>query len=262
MRSLVVSLVALSAFAQQPGRGPSQPRYAAPAPYDFNDHLGGWQSMFDGSSLKGWEGPMQYWRVEDGSVVASAKDADKQPPVYLFWGGGDLKDFEFKTEIKLEGKGGNSGVQFRAARLGKTEKPLSEWESRGYQADYDFINEQTGALIECCAGPRRGVPPRRFKASMGQAVRTALTDADKDTVIGSTGDPAELLKTIHVGDWNQMHVIVRGTTMEYFLNGRLMSVLIDDNPKMFVDHGELAIQLEGNGDRKVSYRNLWLKKLP
>ena len=266
---LLLAGLALSSaclFAQTPapatpgGRGP---RYVEPAPYNFNDHSGGWLSMFDGATLKGWEGPMEYWRVEAGAIVASAKDADKQPPVYLFWGGGDLKNFEFKTEIKLEGKGGNSGVQFRAARLGKVpDKKLSEWESRGYQADYDYINEQTGALIECCSGPRRGVPPRRFKAGMGLAVRTALTDNDQDTVIGTPGNPEELKKLVHVGDWNEMHVIVRGTTMMYFLNGRLMSVLVDDNPKMFVDHGELCIQLEGNGDRKVSYRNMWLRKLP
>lgn len=236
--------------------------YATPTPYNFNDASGGWKSLFDGSTLKGWDGPMDVWRVENGAIVAQAKAEDRLPPVYLFWAGGDLKNFEFKTEIKLEGQGGNSGVQFRAARLGKIEKKYSEWESRGYQADYDYINDQTGSLIECCMGPRRGVPPRPDKAGMGFAVRTALTENGKPTVIGSLGDPDELRRLIRVADWNELHVVARGDTMMYFINGHLMSALIDDNPKMFVDHGEICIQLEGSGDRKVSYRNIWLKVLP
>ncbi len=41
-----------------------------------------------------------------------------------------------------------------------------------------------------------------------------------------------------------------------------MSVLIDDHPTMFVDHGVLAIQLEGRGENRASFRNLWIKNLP
>ena len=235
------------------------PRYVDPQPYNFNDHAG-WQSMFDGKTLKGWEGPMDVWRVEDGAIVSSSTAANPNGSVYLYWGGGDLKNFEFKTEIKLEGEGANSGVQFRAQLLGKTDKKNSEWESIGYQADYDYVNTQTGALIECCAGPRRGRPPRPFKASMGQIIR--VTDDDlKPVLIGSTGDPAALKASVHTGDWNELHIIIRGRFMLYFLNGKLMSEVIEDSSK-FVDGGRLSIQLEGRGDTKVSYRTLWLKTLP
>src|SRR5581483_10024982 len=97
------------------------PRYVEPQPYDFNDHTG-WQSMFDGKTLKGWNGPMESWRVENGAIVSSQTAANPQGSVYLYYGTTPLKDFEFKTEIKLEGEGGNSGVQFRAQMLGKTDK--------------------------------------------------------------------------------------------------------------------------------------------
>jgi len=43
--------------------------------------------------------------------------------------------------------------------------------------------------------------------------------------------------------------------------GRLMSVLTDDHPIIFVDHGPLALQLEGRGEKAASFRNLWLKNL-
>ena len=50
--------------------------------------------------------------------------------------------------------------------------------------------------------------------------------------------------------------------MMYFINGHLMSVLLDDDPAMFVDQGEICVQLEGSGDNKASFRNLWIKNLP
>lgn len=271
--ALAACLLACStvAMAQQPpsaGGGPPggaarPPRYIEPTPYNFADHEG-WTSMFDGKSLDGWEGPMDVWRVEDGAIVSSDR-ADNPTPngsVYLFWkgkDGGDLADFEFKTQIKLEGEKANSGVQFRALLLGKTDKKRSEWESFGYQADMDYGNTQTGALIECCLGPRRGPSPRPFRASMGMSLRTAPAASGAPSLLGSTGDPSALKASIHVGDWNQLHVIARGHTLFYYLNGRLMSTVVDDDPVRFIAHGRLAIQLEGGGDRKVSYRDMWLK---
>lgn len=272
---LVSSGVALAQQAVPGGAGvpaatsaPSArpPRYIEPTPYNFADHVG-WTSMFDGKTLVGWEGPMDVWRVEDGAIVSSDTANNPRPngSVYLFWkgkDGGDLGDFEFKTEIKLEGEKANSGVQFRAVLLGKTEKRFSEWESFGYQADMDYPNVQTGALIECCSGPRRGPSPRPFKAAMGMSLRTGPTAGDAPSLIGVIGDAAALKKTIHVGDWNELHVIARGHALFYFMNGYLMSTVIDDDPARYIAHGRLAIQLEGGGDRKVSYRNMWLKTYP
>lgn len=260
---LAVCLLCPALAAAQKAPASRPPRYIEPTPFNFADHEG-WSSMFDGRTLAGWEGPLDVWRVEDGAIVSSDTAENPVPngSVYLIWkgkDGGDLADFEFKTEIKLEGRQANSGVQFRAQMLGKTEKKNSEWESFGYQADMDFGNVQTGALIECCAGPRRGPAPRPFKASMGTALRTAPIASGAPSVIGTIGDPTALKASIHVGDWNQLHVIARGHSLFYFLNGVLMSTIVDDDPLRFLSHGRLAIQLEGSGDRKVSYRNLWLK---
>jgi hypothetical protein len=105
------------------------------------------------------------------------------------------------------------------------------------------------------------VPPRPDRAFRGQVVRTAVADGQKPSLLATIGDP-DVLKTYwRVGDWNQIHVIARARTMLYFINGHLMSVLIDDHPTMFVDHGVLSIQLEGRGDNTAAFRNLWLKNL-
>ena len=240
---------------------PARPPAPPPTPYNFNDHPG-WTSMFDGKSLKGWDGPMDVWRVEDGAITASQSASNPIGSVYLYWTGGQVKDFEFKTEIKTQGEGSNSGIQFRAHRLGKTEKKNSEYESRGYQADYTDTGGAVGSIIECCNAPRRGVPPRRDSARTGNIVRAALADGQSPTILGSLGDPAKLKKFFKQGDWNEIHLIVRGRVIQYLLNGHLMSQFIDDSPTMFNDQGEIAVQLEGRGDTKVSFRNMWIKPLP
>jgi len=258
MMMAALALAGSAAAQAPPPAGTRPPRYVDPAPFDFAAHEG-WQQMFDGRTLAGWEGQMDAWRVTDGAIVSSS-DGSSNAPVYLFWKG-DLADFEFKTEIKLEGEKANSGVQFRAQLLGKTEKPNSEWESFGYQADFDFANTQTGALIECCAGPRRGPSPRPYRAGMGLALHVGGSAAG-GAIMASIAPRGELERSIKVGDWNQLHIVARGHTMLYYLNGRLMSVVTDDDPQHFMASGRLAIQREGSGARKVTYRGLWLKVRP
>jgi catechol 2,3-dioxygenase-like lactoylglutathione lyase family enzyme len=254
------SAAAPAANGQRSG-GQAGGRYVDASPIDFNDHTG-WIEMFDGATLKGWDGPTDLWHVENGIIVVRSKADLPTGSTYLLWVGGEPKDFEFKCELKLDGAGANSGVQFRAVKLGEVPgNPRSKWETRGYQADLDNANANTGALIECCAGPRRGVPPRPDRAFRGQVVRTAVADGQKPSLLATIGDPDALKALWKVDDWNQLHVIARGRTMLYFINGRLMSVLIDDHPTMFVDHGVLSIQLEGRGDNTASFRNLWLKNL-
>lgn len=245
--------------ARAQGRGP---RYIEPTPISFAEHTG-WQSMFDGKSLKGWDGPTDVWRVENGEIVASSTTANPSGSPYLIWDGGEPGDFELKAEMKLDGQGSNSGIQFRATKLGEVPgQKHSKWDLRGYQADFDLQNVNTGALIECCAGPRRGVPPRPDRAYRGQMIRSAAKAGERPSLLSTLGDPEQLTSYIKVGDWNQIHLIARGRTMIYSINGHLMSVFIDDHPTMFVDHGFLALQLERRGDIAVHFRNLWLKNLP
>ncbi len=245
------------AFSQ--GRGP---RYVEPAPIDFHEHAG-WQSMFDGVSLTGWDGPTDVWRAENGEIIGRSSASNPSGSTYLIWNRGEPGDFELKAEMKLEGAGSNSGIQFRATKLGEVAgQKYSKWDLRGYQADFDFQNGNTGALIECCAGSRRGVPPRPDRAFRGQLVRAALAEGQKPSLLSIIGDPEELKGYINVGGWNQIHLIARGRTMMYSINGHLMSVFVDDHPTMYVGRGFFALQLEGKGDIAAHFRNLWLKSLP
>ena len=47
-----------------------------PAPLKISTDLTGWKPMFDGVSLKGWDGP-PLWHVEDGAIVVQSS---AEPP--------------------------------------------------------------------------------------------------------------------------------------------------------------------------------------
>ena len=63
-------------------------------------------------------------------------------------------------------------------------------------------------------------------------------------------------------DWNTIDVIARGRAFLYICNGHLMSVMMDDSPTFYQDHGYVAIQLEGAAPNAAYFKNLWIKLLP
>src|ERR1039458_394519 len=97
-----------------PGRGGrGGGGFTQPDPIDFADNTG-WTSMFDGSSLKGWDGNMDLWHVENGAITVESTCEKPTGTVYLIWQGGQPGDFELKAELRGEGAGVNSGIQYRS----------------------------------------------------------------------------------------------------------------------------------------------------
>ena len=253
-----ISVVVLAAIAQPPGRGGGS-RFSQPDPVDFDDHAG-WLSMFDGATLKGWDGSPDVWRVENGAIIGESSPDKPAGTTYIIWHGGEPKNFELKAEIKLEGSNANSGIQYRSARVapaqiqgGPTPNPkFAKWNLKGYQADFDFANRYSGQLYE------QGTP-RGIIAWRGQVVRAE--QGKKPRLLSTLGDSDALKEYIKVGDWNQMHVIARGNMLLHMLNGHAMAIFIDDDPTMAATQGVIGLQIEGGGNVKISFRNLWMKNL-
>ena len=82
--------------AQQAGRG--RGGGGRPQPLPFEDHTG-FVSIFDGSSLKGWDGDPKFWRVEGGAIVGQTTAANPlKENTFIIWRGGEPADFELKVE--------------------------------------------------------------------------------------------------------------------------------------------------------------------
>ena len=222
--------------------------FTQPDPIAFDDHEG-WAQIFDGSSLKNWEGNPEIWRLENGAITGTSTPEKPSGTTYIIWKGGEPKNFELKAEMKLEGTGLNSGIQYRSTIVAPQNRSITPG-LKGYQADFDFAGRYTGQLYEQAT-------PRGIIAWRGQVVRAE--QGKRPRLLSMLGDPDELKTVIKTGDWNQVHIIARGNTMIHIINGRTMSIFIDDDPTMAASQGVIALQIEGTG--KVSFRNLWLKNL-
>jgi hypothetical protein len=245
--TIAVIAVVLTVFATgiTAGQGRGGGGFTQPDPIAFDDHTG-WLSIFDGVSLTNWDGNLDIWKLENGVITGTSTPEKPSGTTYLIWKGGEQANFELKAEMKLEGAGLNSGIQYRSVKTGQT----GAASLKGYQADFDFAGRYTGQLYE--QGSPRGIISWR-----GQVVRAE--QGKRPRLLSVLGDPEELKSLIETGDWNQVHIIARGNTLIHIINGRTMSIFVDDDPTMAAAQGLIALQIEGTG--KVSFRNLWLKKL-
>ncbi len=112
-RSLGASLRTGADAAQPPAGGQEGAMaFTEPSPLDFGDQRG-YVSLFDGKSLKGWDGNPKFWRVENGAIVGESTPANPSGNSYIVYRDLVAKDFTSKFEIKIEGDGG-SGIQYRS----------------------------------------------------------------------------------------------------------------------------------------------------
>lgn len=232
--------IAAAAAAVFVSTAAAQPRLPLP----ISNDPAGFELIFDGKSLDGWDGDPDYWSVEDG-VIVGRTTADKalERNTFLVWRGGMPGDFELKLEYRITNT--NSGVQFRSQEL----PDVGKWVLKGYQADIDAANQHTGQVYE-----ERG---RGFLAVRGQL--TYIGDGERPRILGSLGDKEALKDVIHPG-WNQFHLIARGNVIVQILNGRVTSALIDDDLKNRSMAGLIGLQLHRGDPMKLEIKNVYLKR--
>ncbi|MGF7081009.1 3-keto-disaccharide hydrolase [Mucilaginibacter sp. UYCu711] len=236
--------------------------FTQPLPIDFNDHEG-YVSLFDGQTLKDWDGNPKFWRVEDGAIVGESSAQNPSGNSYIVYKGMKAKDFTLKFEIKVDGEGG-SGIQYRsqtglpwrfpvAKNVEANVGPINlNWMMTGPQADFwpsakywtgQFYSENT---------------PMRILAWRGQVVEGFSTKTKR--LMSNIGDIMDLAKVVKKNDWNQYTVIARGGVFIHIINGQIMAVMIDDDPKSSNNvSGYVGIEIEST--TKIFVKNMWIKKL-
>jgi hypothetical protein len=222
-------------------------------PIPFEDRTG-FQPIFDGTSLKGWDGDPAYWKVEGGALVGESTEANPvKENTFLIYRGGEPADFELKVEFRISDT--NSGIQYRSVHLPPGTKVgdgavAGKWVLKGYQADIDIANRYTGMLYE-----ERG---RGFLAPRGTA---GYVSENQRGAIGALEGSDALKAYIKDKDWNQFHVIARGGTLIHILNGHVTAVFVDDDLKNRTLKGLLGFQIHTGPPMKVEFRNVLLKSL-
>lgn len=236
-----------------------QAPHVTPKPIDPANHEG-WVSLFDGKTLDGWDGDPKVWRVADGAIIGQYDPAPgaRNGQTFLILKDKEPGDFEMVMDVKIEGTGADSGLQFRSYRTspGRSSTPGqdSQWFVGGYQFDLDFVNNNNGLVGESSSSGRGVI------ATRGQLVHTQ-SGKPPELTAELAGDPRELAGYVKINDWNHIHLIARDHMFVQIINGHLAAMLIDDDEQHFKTKGLIALQCAGRGQVKLSFRDLWLKEL-
>ncbi|HWC99446.1 MAG TPA: DUF1080 domain-containing protein [Candidatus Sulfopaludibacter sp.] len=244
-RSFLAGAIAAAARAQQTYVPKQSDR-----PEELSGDEPGFTPIFDGKTLSGWEGDPKYWRVTDGIMTGEiTPETLIKSNTFLIWRGGAPRDFELKVDYRIT-TGGNSGINYRSVVVPDSVTPANQFAMRGYQCDIDGQNRYTGNNYE-----EKG---RLFLAVRGQVTR--VTGARTPVVVSTLGDNKEL-SALLTADWNSIHLTVRGNVLMHSINGRVMSVTIDDDPAGRKMEGLLGVQVHVGGPMKIEYRNWRIKNL-
>jgi len=257
---LTACLAGVLSGQQAGGRGSTGPGQAGrgggggrgPQPLPFDEHPG-FVSIFDGSTLKGWDGDPKFWRVENGEIVGeTTPEKVVTQNNFLIWRGGTVKDFELKVEFRMNGT--NSGIQYRSSELPN----IGKWVLKGYQADMDFTEGYVGNVHD-----ERGRAPTGeghvVLSKRGQVTR--IVDGPRYKVVGTIGDNTLLRGVMNVNGWNQYHIIARGPVLMQLINGQLMAVALDEDSQHYAAEGLLGFQMHVGPPFTIEYRNVLLRKI-
>jgi len=210
----------------------------------------GFEKIFDGKTLKGWNGDPKFWSVQDGAITGkTTRENPTKGNTFIIWEGGKTGDFDLRLDYKIVG--GNSGIQYRSF---KADGP-DEWRIGGYQADFEAGDTYSGI----CYGERfRGILSLRGK-------KTTLTIGDDGKLkkaVEEFAKDADIAKAIKKEEWNGYRIVARGFNISHYINGVKTTQLIDRDKKSRRADGLLALQLHAGPPMTVQFKNIRIKNLP
>jgi len=187
----------------------------------------GFVSLFDGESMSGWEGPIEWFRIEDKAVVGGTL-AKPIPHNYFLCTTRSYGDFELRFEVKVIGDNANAGVQFRSKRV----EGSSEVE--GYQADVGGVGKRL--------------------------VWGSLYDESRRRKFMAEADAKVIEATVKPNDWNDYRIRCVGPKVELFLNG-VQTVSYVEEDDTIERTGVIGLQIHSGPPTEAWYRNLRIKTL-
>ena len=215
---------------------------------------GDMKSLFNGKDLTGWDGDPKLWSAKNGVLRGeTTKENAAKGNTFLIWKDGTVKDFDLRLSFRMNAAN-NSGIQYRSKHI--TEGKVSNaWVVRGYQ--HELRNEKkfpnTSSFIYDEGGKRGRM------CQVGE--RAVWTAAGKKDVKETFVTQEAFDKLMKLDDWNDVVIIAKGKNVKHYLNGQLVADFTDEDPKLALSEGVLALQLHAGAPMWVEFRNIRLKPI-
>lgn len=217
---------------------------------------GGWKSMFDGKSLRGWhiQGEPGSWRAEDGQIVG---ELTKPSPYAYLATDARYADFELKCDMIFDSEEGNSGVFFRCSfppQCAKCDHLARELPEN----TRDFKCPNCGGTEALPVEKRGHIHGPQAEFAQARTDNGALYDSATGKWINKDKMTDRKQDVYRFHEWNDFRLIAVGNHVRTYMNGYLIS---DVSDYVLPPEGVIALQLHTGGAMKVRFKNLHIRIL-
>lgn len=213
----------------------------------------GYVPLFNGKNLDNWQcypkKSMKGWSVKDGIIYGDGDNGHGYLAYHKKYTDFELKfSYRFPPELNKPGKA-NSGVDVRA-RIDTTGKRALQ----SYHADIGGV----GIGPQILGAWDFHTPGRKeHRCFLGDSL--VISEKDKPTL--TTIKDGLTVEDIHEGEWNDVHLIIKGNHFQFFINGKLASEFTENLPKnKRLKSGWITLQTHDPG-MVVLFKDIRIKEL-
>lgn len=176
------------------------------------------KALFDGKTLKGWQGHPDLFYVAENAIVAGSLEKSIPQNEFLC-AEREYRDFELQLDFKLANGKGNAGIQIRSQRIPNHNEMI------GYQAD------------------------------IGQQYWGCLYDESRRKKVLVTADKKVIKKVLKPMDWNHYKIRCMGRRIQLWINGGQTVDYLEPDPKIPL-HGLIGLQIHSGDPSEIRYKNI------
>ncbi len=184
-------------------------------------------SIFDGQTWTGWEGSKDFFRIEDGAIVAGSLDTIIPTNQFLCTEA-VYQDFELQMKVKFTSTENNAGIQFRTSSIPNHHEVI------GYQADVGFL------------------PNRPIWGS--------LYDESRRKVFLKEADHEAVLSVINREGWNDYRIYCKGPKIKFWLNNTLV-LEYEEKEEEIARDGVVCVQIHSGRPAEAWYKDIEIRQL-
>jgi hypothetical protein len=187
----------------------------------------GFTALVSDSGFDGWEGKLEWFRNENGTIIAGRLD-QKIPRNEFLCTQKVYGDFDLRLEAKLVGEGDNAGIQFRTTRI------PNNHEVSGYQAD--------------------------MGTAWNRAVWGALYDESRRNKMLELPKAEVVQRAYRPDNWNTFRILCQGNRIQIWLNDILTVDYLEADEKID-KKGIIGLQIHSGLPAEAHYRHIRIKEL-
>ncbi len=190
------------------------------------------KALFDGKTLKGWDGAEKYWSVDQKNGWITGKNSEGVPSSTYLFTQDSYREFRLIMEVKQFVSPQHSTMHSAVAALG--ERFVDQGDNQhGFK----------GPLLMFCHD-------------------WGIWDAYRRNRIEPVNHRGTLkIENENVGKWNQIEILAKGNRIRFVANGKLVFDFTD-KPEM-LKKSPIGLQLHSNNrPQEFRFRGLWLSEAP